>query len=70
MLPDEAITAVSETFMEMNVDKDFLPFYKELEYPSNFATFTKQTQHRPIPEEAVTAIEVKHLKLTNIYKNW
>ena len=62
IIPDEEITAVSETFMEMSIDNDFLPFYKEPEYPGNFATFTRQIKRRPIPEEAVTTVAIKNLE--------
>ena len=62
VLSDEAITAVSETFLETNTDKEFLPFYKELEYPGNYATFTRPTKRRPRSKKAVTAVEVKHLE--------
>ena len=62
ILSDKAITAVSETFMEMNIDEEFLPLYKELEYPDSCAMLTRQTEHRPIAEEAITAVAVKHLE--------
>ena len=54
ILPDEAITAVSETFIEMNIDNNLSPFYKELEYPGRCATLTRQ--------EAVTTVAVKNLE--------